>query len=111
MSIRILWKYHKNIKNDAGELQSEKMVGKSAPNGTKREPEDSQGQPKESQREPNGSEMEPKGSQREPKRAKREPKATENALQNRCSEKVVNSMVKRDARASIFGCRFPLKRH
>ena len=50
--------------------------------------------------------MEPKGSQREPKRAKREPKATENALQNRCSEKVVNSMVKRDARASIFGCRF-----
>ena len=55
MSIRILWKYHKNVKNDAGGLQSEKMVSKSAPNGTKREQEDSQGQPKGNQREPKGS--------------------------------------------------------
>ena len=61
MSIRILWKYHKNIKNDAGELQSEKMVGKSAPNGIKREPEDSQGQPEGSQREPKGSQNGAKG--------------------------------------------------
>ena len=77
MSIRILWKYHKNIKNDAGGLQSEKMVSKSAPNGTKREPEDSQGQPKGSR---NG--------------AKREPKGYQNASKSRSSEKVAKIMKK-----------------
>ena len=51
MSIRILWKYHKNIKNDAGELQSGKKVGKSAPNGIESEPKGSQREPKVSQRE------------------------------------------------------------
>ena len=48
-------------KNDAGELQSEKMVGKSAPNGTKREPGESQGQPKGNQRAPKGSQKRAKG--------------------------------------------------
>ena len=63
MSIRILWKYHKNIENDAGELQSEKMVGKRAPHGTKRDQKIAKG----SQKGAKGSQKGCKGSQKEAK--------------------------------------------
>ena len=87
---------YRNIKNDAGGFQSEKMESKSAPNGTKREPEDSQGQPKGNQREPEGNQ----------KGAKREPKGYRNASKSRSSEKVAKGGAKRE----LLGAKAYLKR-
>ena len=82
-----------------GDVKSEKMESRGAPNGAKREPEDSQGQPK--------------GSQRESQKGAKS-KGDQNASKSRSSEKVAKMIAKRcvpHLDLGSFSCHFSLKMH